>query len=294
MQIKPKILGMAGSLRNARFGVGGDEFLQDLHDISSQGELKVYLEKQTQFRLQDFVEAGRGAGESFDKIYANIRKLRGVRGLSNSEGALAAALWGAKQEGCEIDHTSLSKHFPLSGDVREADVLKAKILDADAIILSSPVYFGDRGSLVQSLIEFISADDGLVRSCKDKIFAGLSVGAKRNGGQETSLIYLLLDMVNLNFLVVGNSNRTTSQYGGTTVAGDVGKMHSDDYGIETCIGTGERIGHVAKIAEKSKSSDAVLNSPLCIQLWLLQDEDGGKGEAYFQKWQKICKANAII
>ena len=282
--MKPKILGLAGSLRNARYGPGSDQFLQDLRGIDSKDELKEYLEKQTQFRLQDFVDAGRSKGDSFDKIYANIRKLRGVRGLSNSEGSLAAALWGTKQEGCEIDHTSLSKHFPMSGDVRDGAALKTKILGADAIILSSPVYFGDRSSLAQSLVEFISADKELVKSCKDKIFAGLSVGAKRNGGQETSLIYLLLDMVNLNFLVVGNSSRTTSQYGGTTVAGDVGKMHRDEYGIETCIGTGERVGRVAKIAEKSKKFDAVLSSPLRVQLWLLQDEDGSKGEAYFQKW----------
>ena len=48
--------------------------------------------------------------------------------------------------------------------------------------------------------------------------------AKRNGGQETTLVYQLIDMINLNMLGVGNDSASTSQYGGTVVAGDVGTM----------------------------------------------------------------------
>ncbi len=91
------------------------------------------------------------------------------------------------------------------------------------IIVSSPVYFGDRGSLVQSLFEFIESDPLLRQDMAGKIYGGLAVGAKRNGGQETTLIYQMLDMLDMGLLAVGNGHETTAQYGGTAKAGDVGR-----------------------------------------------------------------------
>ena len=43
-------------------------------------------------------------------------------------------------------------------------------------------------------------------------------GAKRNGGQETALIYQLVDFINLGMLGAGNDSQRLS---GTIVAGDV-------------------------------------------------------------------------
>ena len=166
----------------------------------------------------------------------------------------------------------------------EPNELKRKIIEADAIILSTPVYFGDRGSLAQSLIEFIASDQGLAKLCEGKVFGGISVGAKRNGGQETTLIYLLLDMVNLDFLVVGNSSNTTSQYGGTAVAGDVGKLHEDQYGLETSIGTGERVARIADLSARGSLGNVRLVSKLRLQLWLLADDADAKGESFFSTW----------
>jgi multimeric flavodoxin WrbA len=121
-------------------------------------------------------------------------------------------------------------------------------------------------------------------ACRGKVYAGLAVGAKRNGGQETTLIYQMLDMVNLDFLCVGNDSETTSQYGGTAVAGDVGKLHTDAYGIDTCIGTGRRAARVATLLERGRSSTARMRDPLRVQLWLLQDDRKHTGLTMFKDW----------
>ena len=92
------------------------------------------------------------------------------------------------------------------------DDLRQQILSADAIYFQDPVYFGDRGSLIQELFEFLHKDSDCLRHVRDRLYAGISVGAKRNGGQETNLIYQIIDATNMNMLV-GNDSATTSQYG---------------------------------------------------------------------------------
>ena len=56
-----------------------------------------------------------------------------------------------------------------------------------------------------------------------------------------------MDMLNLGLLTVGNDSETTSQYGGTGLAGDIGTMPQDDYGLETAMGTGRRIARMIKM-----------------------------------------------
>jgi multimeric flavodoxin WrbA len=280
----PVVLGVSASLRNARYGRGNEALVRDLADLSDQSALTEWLCTQTQIRFQDFVDAGRGEKLPFDAIYDRLRRLRGERGLSNSEAAVAAALWGALQEGAEIRHLSLAHHFPMTGKARDLAKLRQSLIEADAIVISGPVYFGDRGSLTQSLIDFIAADPALRDACAGKVYAGLAVGAKRNGGQETTLIYQLLDMVNLDFLAVGNSSETTSQYGGTAVAGDVGALHKDAEGIETCVGTGQRAARTAALLTRGRAEGGRLEDRLKLQLWLLQDAADGTGRRYFDAW----------
>ena len=81
----PKVLGLATSLEMLVLVREMLGLLRDLSKIQSEDDLKAYLEEQTQFRLEEFLEAGRATGQPFDKIYRNIRKLRGERGLSNSK-----------------------------------------------------------------------------------------------------------------------------------------------------------------------------------------------------------------
>lgn len=268
---------MSASLRNARYGANHGRLAEELGALEDQSSLKTYLRQQGQFLLSEFFEKRRAEGAEFSAIYKELRAARSDRGLSNSEAALAAALWGAKQHhgSVELRHLGLSAYFGANGETVNADDLRDAVLWADAIVLAGPVYFGDRGSLAQSFFEFLVRDEACRHATKGKVFGGVTVGAKRNGGQETALIYQMIDACNLSMLAVGNDHSTTSQYGGTAVAGDVGTFHDDDYGINTCIGTGMRAAAVAGLVRSGETTK--VNGKVRIGIWLLQDSDDSHG-----------------
>lgn len=267
-----KILGISASLRNARRGLGNVSLIDDLKAINNEDELNAYLTQEAETHLNNFVDAGRKDNASFDEMYKNLKKLKGDRGLSNSEIALAATLWSAHQLGAEISHLSLSEYFTESKREIDIDALKKQVLEADGFVISTPVYFGDRSSLSQSFINLIRKDKDFKEKLSTKVYAGIAVGAKRNGGQETTLIYQLLDLLNCGILGVGNDSETTSQYGGTGHAGDIGTMPKDTYGLNTSMGTGRRI---ARVAHMLKAGDNMtLKNEHKITFWLMQDKDG--------------------
>lgn len=287
----PNILGISGSLRNARFGRGSDILLSELKQIKSKNSLIKFLESQTKIRISDILLSKKKENQPFDETYRALQKLKGDKGLSNSEASLAAGLWGAYQNGCNISHTGLSTFFPMNGAPRRLNELRKKILSADAILISGPVYFGDRGSLVHEFIEYIRSDKKLSDHCKGKAYAGITVGAKRNGGQETTLIYQIVDMSNLNMLVVGNSAETTSQYGGTVLAGDVGTAWQDEYGINTSIGTGARLAKIQKSLSNTKNLK--LKNSIKIGILVVQDSNDFKAIKYAEKFIKKTSVSNV-
>ena len=286
----PTVLGVSCSLRNARFGVGSARLVDEIARIKDEDDLIRYLSEQTKLRVEDFVEAGRRDKRPFDEIYANLRRLKGDRGLSNSEAALVAGLWGAAQTGARIMHCGLSTYFPITGEQHHLDQLREIVLKADAILISGPVYFGDRGSLAQEFIEFVRDDPTLAEHIKGRVYGGLSVGAKRNGGQETTLIYQLVDMTNMSMLAVGNDSETTSQYGGTSVAGDVGTLADDIYGIRTSLGTGRRVANMAIMLEAGAARP--LRDNARISVWLLQDSPDHHGFKLMERFKSEVTASA--
>lgn len=267
---RPKLLGIAASLRNARWGAGNRDLIKALSNLKNREELDAFLTRESELHLTNFLDAGRRDGKSFDEIYRNLRKSNGQAGLSNSETALAAALWDAERHGVDIDHLSLAEFFTAGGEVRHASALRDALLAADGILVSGPVYFGDRGSLAESLVEFIRTDSALHDAMKGKLYGGIAIGAKRNGGQETTLIYQMMDMMELDLLAVGNDSDTTAQYGGTCHAGDVGTAHKDKYGIDTSMGVGRRMANVLKIMN---TAERLTDVPRVLFL-VLQDQDG--------------------
>lgn len=279
-----KILGLSASLRNGRLGFGAKALTDEIRKLSSKTELVEFIVSQTKLRSEEYMEAGRKDGKPFDEIYKSLRRLSSKQGLSNSEAAVTCALWGAAQNGAEIEYLSLADHFRTSGEVSNKEALNRALIEADGIVLSTPVYFGDRSSLAQSFLEYCLENKEISRAIEGKVYGGLTVGAKRNGGQETTLIYQMLDMVNANMLAVGNSSETTSQYGGTAVAGDIGTFGSDEYGINTCIGTGARVAEVAEILDAGKSIQ--MRGKIKLHLWLLQDDKNGDGKDFFTNWSK--------
>jgi multimeric flavodoxin WrbA len=238
----------------------------------TDAELSEFLKQEAAQHLANFVEAGRKDKLPFDVLYKNLKAQRGDRGLSNSEIALAAALWSAARLGAQIDHISLAEYFPEASEPRGLDELKQKLIASDGILLSSPVYFGDRGSLAQTFTNFLRRSPDLLAALRGKVYAGIAVGAKRNGGQETTLIYQLWDMIHCGFLGVGNDSETTAQYGGTGHAGDVGTMQNDKYGLDTSMGAGRRISRVAAMLKLAEGK-TLAKGPKVLFV-ILQERDG--------------------
>lgn len=287
MKQKVKVLGISASLRNARRSKGNIALIDTLGSIETEDKLHDFLKQEAAEHLNNFNEAGRKNHTPFDEMYRNLRRLKGDKGLSNSEVALAAALWSAKQLGADIGHLSLSEYFLENGTTKNLDELKEKVSEADAIVISSPVYFGDRSSLVQSFINLLKSDPYLRESIKGKVYGGIAVGAKRNGGQETTLIYQLMDMIGCGFLGVGNDSETTSQYGGTGHAGDIGTMPADSYGLNTAMGAGRRIARVASMLKQGSRHQ--LNGKHHLLFWVLQDKE----EIAYNYVQKLISDSQI-
>ena len=147
---------------------------------------------------------------SFDEKYKELRKHKGNRGLSNSETSLVYGLWNfLQQKNIDIDYTILSNIFE-NENKKKLKYFKKKFLQCNALFLSGPVYFGDRGSLTQRMIEFINSDRDCIDHVKKILYAGLAVGVKRNGGQETTLIFQALDIIKL--LLLHYKNRSSLDY----------------------------------------------------------------------------------
>ena len=74
---KKVLLGISGSLRNARRGLGGKDLITDLKNISNKEELNNYLFQEAKIHLENFEKAGRSDNLSFDKMYTNLKKEKG-------------------------------------------------------------------------------------------------------------------------------------------------------------------------------------------------------------------------
>ena len=207
--------------------------------------------------------------------------------LSNSEIISVAAMIGASQRGAEVEYLplvglfehsetplfdmeDLADHDPLqhldtlSIPEHLLDMLKQKVSAADGIVLATPVYFGDRSSVANKLLQ-VSAMWNLLQG---KVFGMASVGAKRNGGQETCNIYSIMDALNQGALAVGNGP-PTSQYGGTAVGGGKNHVFEDLWGLRSAVGVGTKVAHVADMVVQG--AKAAADEPVHISIIVTND-----------------------
>ena len=266
----PKILGLSASIRSSRAHPETHPLVGGLAGLADSKALTAFLRQCIRADPGPFVEAHPDL--SFDEAYRKYRHASGHRSLSNSEAGLYAALWAAQQAGCDIHHVPLSRHFPTEDETRDLDALLNELRRADAVVLASPVYFGDRGSLADRFLRTVAQRVPIDTQLQDKLFAGIAVGAKRNGGQETTLVFQLMDALELDWLVVGNDTGTTAQYGGTLCAGDLGMAAEDEYGLKTAIGVGKRLTDACRIHRAGKR--ATLRAPAVTGVWQFQEKQG--------------------
>lgn len=206
---------------------------------------------------------------SFDDAYNLIYELASDKRICNTEGALIAAGAGVRSRGLPLRHVRLNQHFPVpSGSApRDLESVLSLLEQSGGMVLGSPVYFGDRSSQVESLLEAARAMGEMPLLAKT--VGIVSVGAKRNGGQETTNILGLQDCLDMGANVLGNGP-PTSQYGGTVVAGDVGAVLDDNFGLQTSYGTGRRVALFAAEPEQTEPSK---ESPRLLMLFSGKPDD---------------------
>ena len=150
------ILGVSASLRNKRFSYK-NKLVEDLQKINSLDELHIFVKNQIKVTFSEMEKLNKKE-LSFEEKYKELKKYKGDRGLSNSETALVYALWQASQEkNIKTDYLSLSNIFE-NEDSEKLNFFKKKFLKCNGLLVSGPVYFGDRGSLTQRMIEFLNSD----------------------------------------------------------------------------------------------------------------------------------------
>jgi len=231
---------------------------------------------------------------------------------SNSDIAIAHALLGAKQYGAHIklicitnifSHTKMDIYanlleYDTIDDIDNIDSLQIdeqslyqlleEVKKSDGIVLGTPVYFGDRSSIANKFLQLTQKYSVL----SGKAFGVVSSGAKRNGGQETANIYTLQEAMAQNAIVVGNGPKT-SQYGGTVWAGDSGTAVNDDFGLETCFGTGRQVAQLSEILILGNTG--TLSKKLNITFLLTMDTEDKKYEKKLEAYiQSIHSENLNI
>lgn len=207
---------------------------------------------------------------------AVARRLEQGLSLANSEIIAGAAMVGIQSAQCEAEYFPLINLFPpresnvfkVASDWPEKDLAQLDTLDinqealdnlltvlaeCDGVVLSTPVYFGDRSSVANKFLQIASVREHI----QNKAYSVISVGAKRNGGQETCNVFSLHEMLGQNAFAVGNG-QPTSQYGGTAVGGHKGHVLEDAWGLSTAFGSGLKTAQTASIIKAgSRRSERV-------------------------------------
>jgi multimeric flavodoxin WrbA len=143
-----------------------------------------------------------------------------------------AALLGAAAAGAVVtDYLSLAglaiapcdgceRCLASGGCVLDDDMqpLYGRLLEADAIILGTPVYFGSMSALCKAFMERVEGLGVTEKRLRLKVGGAIAVGASRNGGQETTLAALNL-WFHVNEMLPVGITAPVSQWGMTGVTG---------------------------------------------------------------------------
>ena len=265
------VLGIAGSIRN-RAGI--DDAVEGVDRNVSTETLVKGIE---QLEHRDIYHE-----EFLGEIKPHIQGLTDGNDqvITNSDALTLAALYGAKGA-ADIEFHKLTSYLGLDESYADMHIdrdrmepLADALQRADGIVLGTPVYFGDRSSLMHTFLNF-AADRDLLQ---DKVVGTVSCGSKRNGGQETANVYALFESLDHGAYIVGNGPKTC-QYGGTGWGGDIGDVATDDFGLETSMGTGLRVSGVAQLrnaaegAEESRVAEATPD-PFTVGVLITRDKNG--------------------
>lgn len=125
----------------------------------------------------------------------------------------------------------------------DMDFLMEKIMDIDGLIIGSPVYFGNVSAQTKIFMDRsrpLRANFAL----KDTVGGAISVGASRNGGQETTCSAIHDFLLIQDAIIVGDG-APTAHYGACGVGGGIKDCENDEMGLATAENLGKRITNLA-------------------------------------------------
>lgn len=188
-------------------------------------------------------EAGEGAG-SVEGADFRIIELRSLR-IEPCRGCLRCSQEGATAE----------RPCPTHDD-DFGPALAASLVEADALVMASPVYYGSVTGLVKN---FMDRTEPLLRystsslqfGLRNKVGGGIAVAGNRNGGQETTLQAIHHWMLIHDMIVVGTvSDGLPGCYlGAALTTYPVGRrpkaVREDTLGLAASRAVGRRVAEVA-------------------------------------------------
>ena len=174
----------------------------------------------------------------------------------NTSGMLAAAEEELKREGIEVERICLADvdvrpciaceechenpwSCPIDDDA--IGVLK-KMVEADAILIGSPVYFGGVTAQLKALFDR-SAIPYQGSELRDKLGGALSCGGARQGGQEMTVNQIIVFFMTHDMQI---ANTGDGAYGAMGVADGIGDIAGDDEGLSAARGLGRRTAHLLR------------------------------------------------
>ncbi len=141
-------------------------------------------------------------------------------------------------------------HCEEKGECSQKDdmaIVIEKMASSDGIIIGSPVYFCGVSSQTKAMMDRTCCiRDSFV--LQNKVGGGISVGAYRNGGQETTLQQIHAFFLTHNAVVV--SEKESSHFGGVGVGCDVNDAKKDEFGIETSKNLARKVCEVVKMIKR--------------------------------------------
>jgi multimeric flavodoxin WrbA len=203
---------------------------------------------------------------------------------SNAKLILSEALKSVEQEGVQTElfevngknfedcthcnwcmaRQTADKFCKLSDDM---DALFPKVAEADALLISSPVYLGRLSGRLASVLDrlrCIHYGKHYLGGMKYKAGGAISVGWYRNSGIETTLASIHWAFLTFQMLIaVPGSTSTFGGSGFTSLSGtgefDVNDRHQvlkDEYGLKTARTTAESLLELARLIKAGKNAIA--------------------------------------
>ncbi len=160
----------------------------------------------------------------------------------------------ASVDGCEALLRTVESDLPDAEKPNDLIVTEQDMIDCDALILGSPSYFGNMASPLKKFIDTTGNlwFSGVMEGKPAGVFATAS---SLHGGQETTLINMMIPLLHFGMLMVGlpyseksllYTQSGGSPYGATHWAEVESNRGIDHNEKQLCLAQGKRIARLAK------------------------------------------------